>query len=195
MLISSVSFLPCHLLQYRRITKGFSRSQARGHPNANEKYLARRPLTPVESQKLQHAVKDLRQGHSLTKTADDLKISRERLRRILRSAKLIRKKNGNWIIRDDAPLRMPLFSKGEAVNIIPADRKTRSEIGKYLNAVRAFLRSNKPAKLAKFKGKSAIDVTGEAHPYETDPNTLYRLNRAGSEAFDEFYSIGIFARG
>jgi hypothetical protein len=92
---------------------------------------------------------------------------------------------------------MLFFSKGKAIYIVPADRMNRSAVGTYMNVIRAFLRTNKTKQLkalSLYRDKYVIDATGEAHPYEVDPDTLYRLN-PGSNSFEEFYSIGVFANG
>ena len=66
---------------------------------------------------------------------------------------------------------------------------TASEIGSYMNDVRSFVESNKIHFLKVWDGKSFRDIKGNRHPFETNPNTLYRLNSAGRNSFDEFYRI------
>ena len=66
----------------RAVAKGISRSQARGHPKASEAAVsARRPAKPIEDDRLQVALKSLRQEKSLTAAAREAKVSPERLRR------------------------------------------------------------------------------------------------------------------
>jgi hypothetical protein len=184
--------------QVRRI----GRSKTKAHREANaprrSKAMRRpkryRPLTASERERLQPAIREMHEGESLNRTARLFGMTPRRLRNILQEAKLITRRKRLWKLRKDAPTRMLFFSKGEAIYIIPADRKNRSAIGKYMNVVKALLRTNKSKTLPSYRGKFVIDVTSEKHPYEADEATLYRLN-PGSNAFDEFYSIGIFNNG
>jgi hypothetical protein len=66
----------------RAVAKGFSRSQARGHPKPTEAAVsAKRRPRPIEDDRLQLAFRVLRQEKSLTAAARAAKVSPERLRR------------------------------------------------------------------------------------------------------------------
>ena len=84
-----------------------------------------------------------------------------------------------------------MYSKGELIEIVVPKIKHRSDIGRYMNAVRAARRSNDPKELADFVVKSVTDAAGKSHEYETDLNTLYYLASSGSESFEEIYKYVI----
>ena len=67
--------------------------------------------------------------------------------------------------------------------------RNASLIGRYNSAVGQFLRTNNPDVLAEFGGRAVKDINGKTHPFETNPNTLYRLSSAGTEPFEEIYRI------
>ena len=65
----------------RGAAKGITRSQARGHPKPTEAATSlKRPPRPIEDERLQLALKVLRQEKSLSAAAREAKISPERLR-------------------------------------------------------------------------------------------------------------------
>jgi len=51
------------------------------------------------------------------------------------------------------------------------------------------MRSNDAAHLKPFISKSATDIKGNKHIFETNPNTLYRLSASGTESFEQVYRI------
>jgi hypothetical protein len=171
----------------RGLARGFTRSQARGHPGPREKPISDRRVRPIGGRQVQRLIRSLKEGASLSESSRAIGIPPERVRRTLQRAKLLSKRKGRWKLRRDVPVRMRLYSEGEEKWIIPADEKNRSAVGKYNNAVRTFLRTNDPASLAPFVGKSVRDITGASHRFETDENVLYALDSAGSEAFEEIY--------
>jgi len=169
--------------------RGLSRSQARGHPRAGERRLSKRPPAPLDDHRLQVALKELRRGRGLTVTARSIGVSPERLRHHVSSANLARKRKGRWVTREDLPRRMLLYTNGRAVKVIVADFKTASQIGHFMAAVRHFLITNDTAYLDLFVGQSISDIAGKDHPFETRPNTLYRLSLTGTETFEQVYRI------
>jgi hypothetical protein len=173
----------------RAATKGLTRSQARGHPRAGEAPVsARRPLKPIPDERLQQALRVLRQDKSLAAAAKAAHVSPERLRHIAKSKGAIRKQGNRWIIDPDLPRRMPLFSRGRAIQVtVTGD--AASKIGAYMDAVGKFLTSNNRDLLKAFVGQSVIDTAGKSHPLETNPNALYRLASAGEATFEQVYRI------
>ena len=171
--------------------KGLSTSQARGHPKPGEPYASQLKLSgPEYDPRLEHGLKEMRSGTSLTASAGSIGVSPERLKRYLLGADLLEKKRGRWVALKDERLRtMPVISRGEEITITVADRRTASRIGRYLAAVGRFLDTNDFAELAPFVGKSVKDITGKRHPFETRPNVLRRLNAAGTEPFEQVYRI------
>jgi hypothetical protein len=171
----------------RGLAKGLTRSQARGHPAVGEKYNSRKRRSSVNDHKLQLVIKEMKEGKSLSASARHSGLQPERVRRALKSAKLLRKRGRRWAIRDDIQTLMLVYSEGEAKSIVPADGRNRSAVGRFMNAVRQFLHTNNPKHLAPFPRKSVRDITGRRHKFETDENVLYRLKSAGSPSFEDIY--------
>jgi hypothetical protein len=180
----------------RRIAKGaargLSRSQARGHPKASERAVsARRPTKPVENDRLQVALKTLRQERSLTAAARAAKISPERLRRYASEREIIERQGRRWAVRHELPRRMLLFSDGRALQVVVGDFDAASKIGRFMSAVGEFLRTNKPAGLREFEGVSVTDLSGRIRPFEARPNALYQIASAHDQSFEHIYRIVI----
>jgi hypothetical protein len=176
----------------RAVTKGLSKSQARGHRKAAEAVIGtKRVAKPVEDDRLQLALKVLRQEKSLTTAAREAKVSPERLRRYATEKNLIERRGRRWIVRHELPRRMLLFSDGRAVQVVVGDFASASRVGRFMSAVSAFLRTNNPAGLREFEGVSVSDISGKIHPFETRPNALYRLASAHDQSFEHIYRIVI----
>src|ERR1700677_4853204 len=101
-----------HDLEYARriaraVAKGLSKSQARGHPKPAEAVIkAGRTAEPLEDDRLQLALKVLRQEKSLTAAAREAKVSPERLRRYATEKNIIERRGRRWIVRHELPRRM-----------------------------------------------------------------------------------------
>jgi hypothetical protein len=181
--------------EYRRriargAAKGISRSQARGHPRPTEAAVSsKRPPKPIEDQRLQLAFKVLRQETSLTAAARAAKVSPERLRHYATQRDIIERKGRRWIVRHDLPRQMQLFTAGRRLTVVVGDFASASKIGRFMSAVRHFLRTNNPDGLREFEGASVTDVSGQTHPFETRPNALYRLASAHDQSFEHIYRI------
>jgi hypothetical protein len=157
----------------KALDKGLSRSQARGHPKPSESAVnVRRAMRPIEDARLQLGLRVLRQEGSLSSAAREAKISPERLRRVAIEKKLIERQGRRWAVRHDLPRRMLLFSNGKELTVIVGDFDAASKIGRYMAAVRKFLRTNNPDGLGEFAGQSVTDVSGKTHVFETRRNTL-----------------------
>jgi hypothetical protein len=168
--------------------KGLSRSQARGHAKATEAP-SRGPPRPIEDERLQVALRVLRQEKNLAEAARAARVSPERLRKHAIERNLIEKAGRRWQIRASLPRRMLVFSKGKSLAITVGDQSSASLVGRYMAAVGHFLETNNAAALAPFVGLSVNDVKGKAHPFETRPNVLYRLSSAGEHTFEQIYRI------
>jgi hypothetical protein len=176
----------------RAVAKGLSRSQARGHPRPTEAIVASRRLArPLEDDRLQLALKVLRQEKSLTTAAREAKVSPERLRRYATEKNIIERQGRRWIVRQRLPRRMLLFSDGRAVQVVVGDFASASKVGRFMSAVSAFLRTNNPAGLREFEGMSVADISGKTHVFETRPNALYRIASAHDQSFEHIYRIVI----
>ncbi len=167
--------------------RGLSRSQARGHARAGEAPIRRKPLRSDD--RLEAALKRLRQTNNQARAAKEAGISAERLRRFLRDNSLAERRGGRWQITDNRRRRMTVITEGEERQITLRDAEQASLNGEHLNAVKAFLRTNDIDLLRPFQGRSVIDAKGNAHPLETNANAIYRLSHAGSEVFHEIYRL------
>jgi len=183
--------------EYRRriasgTAKGISRSQARGHPKLREAAVStKRPPKAIADDRLQLALKVLRQEKSLSAAAKAAKIAPERLRHFATERDIIERQGRRWVVRHQLPRRMLLFSDGKALPIIVGDFDSASKVGRFMSAVGEFLRTNKPAVLREFESVSVPDVAGKVHVFETRPNALYRLASAHDQGFEHIYRIVI----
>lgn len=167
--------------------RGLSRSQARGHARPGEASI--RPKAPKDADRLEAAHKAMRQKGALTAAAKAHHISPERLRRYVQDNALATRKGRTWTFTDNRYREMKVISGGEVYPIRLAGFEQSSLNGDYLNAVKAFLRSNDIDLLAPFIGRSVTDAKGNAHPFETNPNALHRLAASGNEVFHDIYRL------
>ena len=172
----------------RAFAKGLSRAEARGHgnkllnPKAGKAYSS-------DQRFLEKGIKLIKSGSSLTSTAKQLHVAPERLRNYLQTSGVAKKVGKRWKIGpDDRTRQMLVFSDQRALKV-RVEPEAASLIGTYMNDVGLFLNSNNPAFLKVWKDERFVDVKGRKHHFETDRNTLYRLNQAGRNSFDEFYKI------
>ena len=175
----------------RGLARGLSRSQARGHPRSKEKPIRKvAKAKPAKvDRRLEDAVAYLRKGRSLTASAKHAHISPERLRRHLSSLRFVSQKRGRWVIGTDTRRRrMLLYSRGRDVEVTVSAAEA-AKIGRFMAAVSQFLDTNDASLLAPFAGQSVVDAKGKRHPFETDPNVLYRLADTGGSAFEDVYRI------
>lgn len=170
--------------------KGLSPSQARGHARAGEKPPSIRRFRRLEDRRFQRGLRLLlHEDKSLIEIAKELGTSRERLVRELKATGAARKKGLKWIVRDDLPRQMLLFSGGKEITITVANRKTASIVGFYSSQVGQFRRTNDPRWLSLFEGKTVTDINGQKYPFEVDPNKIYKLSATGMESFEFVYRI------
>lgn len=186
----------------RRIARGqaqgLSRSQARGHPRPLEpsKQAIAKATKPTHAAKapkfdrrLEEGFRALRDGQTLASSAKSVRVSPERLRRYVTETGMVRREGRRWIVGPDVRSRiMKMFSNGEVQQVTVAPDEARL-VGAYHSAVGQFLNTNDPDHIAIFDGMYVTDVKGKAHPFETDPNTLYRLSETGSDSFEDVYRI------
>jgi hypothetical protein len=178
---------------YSRITRGtqrgLTRSQARGHPGPGERLVSQPTKPSSYSRQLEAGFKAIREGKPLAAAAREIHVSSERLRRYLREQGIAERRGRRWVALDDnRPRRMLMYSNGEA-RTVTVDRPAASDIGTYMSAASHFLNTNLPIFLQPFEDLGVIDIRGIYHPFETDPNTLYRLAHSGDETFEQVYRI------
>lgn len=182
-----------HAAEYQRriargLAKGLTKAEARGHgskpmkPKAGKAYSSNQRF-------LEKGIKLIKSGSSLTSTAKQLHVAPERLRNYLQASSVAKKVGKRWKIGpDDRTRQMLVFSHQRAIKV-RVELESASQIGAYMNDVGLFLPNPNPAFLKAWKDKHFVDVKGRKHPFETDPNTLFRLNQAGRNSFDEIYKI------
>ena len=144
----------------------------------------------VSDARLERGLRVLAETKDIKTAARSIRVSPERFERAAKRKAAIQKRKGFWTVVRRLPRKMPIFSGGRQL-AVTVRSNSASLIGRYMLAVRQFLRSNDPKFLGEFKGRSIKDVRGNAHPFETDPNTLYRLSSAGNEPFEDIYRIVI----
>ncbi len=173
----------------RALTQGLSRSQARGHPRGFEKGIASKSRTPKSDDRLEAALKALRNGSSQHAAAKGTGISQERFRRFLYGNELAERQGRQWVLTDDRPRRVQTIHRGQSKAVTVPGFDEASKAGEYANAAGRFLRTNDLTHLEPFAGDGLTDVQGRFFPFETDPNALHRHAAADAPAFHEIYQI------
>ena len=168
--------------------RGLSRSQARGHARHGEAPARPRPK-PAHDDRLERALRLLRQTGNQGSAAKEAGVSPERLRRFLRENALAQRRGRQWHFTDNRLRDMTVISKGEAKTLRLRGFDQASLNGQYLSAVGKALNSNEWELLLPFVGLSIIDAKGRAHALETDPNTLHRIAAQGDEVFHNVYQL------
>jgi hypothetical protein len=171
----------------RGLVKGLTPSQARGHPKANEKYV-KKPR-PINDDAFQISLKALRSGKTLAEAAKEIRVSPERLRNQAKERGVIKKKGRKWVVKNNLPRQMLIYTNGQALSIIIGKFHYASKLGRYMAAVKRFLRSNAIEHLRPFIRKSVKDNSNNTYVFETNPNVLYRIAASGSETFEQIYRI------
>ena len=130
----------------------------------------------------------MRRGSSLRDAPVHYRMSQERLRAYLKETTAATRENGRWKIVDHRLRQFPFYSNGAVVTPWMSLEQT-SEAGRYMQAVKQFLRTGDAKFLAPFAGKGARDVNGRFYPFELDENTLYELDHRDEAVIPEQYRI------
>ncbi len=132
----------------------------------------------------------MRSGKSLTAAAKSAHVSPERLRRYAADTGVAKKERNRWrVLRDNRPRVVQVYSGGQAYEITVPGYEPAALVGRYMAAVKEFLRTNNASNLAPFRGEWVADVYGKRYVFETRPNVLYRLDASGIEPFEQVYKI------
>lgn len=143
----------------------------------------------IGSLRLQRGLAALRHGGSIAAAAKAARTSSKNFKRFALKKRAIRQKGKTWVVNRDLQRQMLIYSDGKQLTItLPSQRSARN-VGKYMSAVGAFVRSNNIRLLDHFIDRGVTDVAGKRHSFETDPNTLYRLTSSRDEAFEDVYRI------
>lgn len=172
------------------LAKGLTPGQARGHPEVG-KGLASAKLSAGYNPKLEEAVKQLRRGEPLSSAAKSAHVAVERLRSYIAAEGIAKKTGGRWRLGADDRIRPPIgiFSNGREIEITVRGYERAKLASDYLNAVNRFLKTNDPSHLDPYRGQSVVDVHGRRHVFETDENTLYRLDESGDQPYESMYRM------
>lgn len=178
-------------LEYQRritagLSKGRSRSAARGHPRAAD--LSKPEPGPINRDSaVERALGHMRRGLSQTAAAKLSGVSDEALRRHRLLNTQSQRHGSTWVIFDLRPQPFNFVSRGKVVVVTLANDEG-SQVSAYLRAINRFLDTNEDEHLFPFEGDGVYDVKGQYHPYETRPNVLRKL-----EAVDDLRFIEIYA--
>jgi hypothetical protein len=168
------------------LAKGKTLSQARGHPKAGETYISGRIAKP--DARIKAALARIKGGDTLAATAKSLHVSRERLKLAVseRGDYVRQGRRYHFIPRQRNDL--PLYSNEESIRVL-VDDANAILLGEFMAGVRKFLRTNRIEHLAPFLGGGVTDIQGRFHPFETDPEELYRLDAKGRAVFHQIYQL------
>jgi hypothetical protein len=161
-------------------------SVRRGHPRPGETSVSGR-LPKLDSHVLAGVAK-IKAGATLTGTARSLGISREKLRSAVAAEGDYRRAGRRYRFFPRVRNDLPLYSKGESIRVL-VDEENARLLGEYMAAVRKFLRTQKLEHLKPFIGGGVTDIKGVFHPFETDPEELYRLDTKGRAVFHQIYQL------
>lgn len=167
--------------------RGLSRSQGRGHSRSGEPSVRAKPIASDE--RLETALRLLRQNGNQGEAAKMAHVAPERFRRFLRENALADRDGRSWRITDNRVRYMTVLTAGESKELKFVGFKEPSINGEHLTAVRSFLGSNDIEFLRPFAGRSVTDANGNSHPLETDPNRLHRIAAQGEGVFHEIYRL------
>lgn len=128
-------------------------------------------------------------GVSATAAADQVGIALETLKKYAGQA-LRKTESGAWKAKPrDRITRFMKFPTPKGLTLLDVhDSRTASEIGRYWEAVRKYLRTGDEKVLWPFEGRT-IEVQGEFHDFLTDPFLLKRFARAGEISFPTIYGL------
>jgi hypothetical protein len=170
----------------RGMASGKSRSQARGHASAIDLPKRESPLPIDRQNKLEKALKLMKQGASQKQAAKAVGLSAETLRRFQKQNTTSRREGRRWIIVDERPVTVVMATRGK-LHDVTVTHDASSDIGHHWVAINKFLETNDPSHLEPFVGLGLRDTRGRFWPFETRPNVLRKLDSVGELSFVELY--------
>lgn len=173
----------------RALSRGLTRSQARGHAKAGEVTLRKPRDVENARARLEAALRVLRAKGNAKRAAAEAKVSPERFRRFLRDEAIANRDKRSWVITDNRVRTIKAITRSGDLELRVRGFEPSSLAYQHRWAVKQFLETNDAALLAPFAGASVHDVSGKTHFLETRPNTLYRLSQQGGDGFEDVYRI------
>jgi hypothetical protein len=168
--------------------RGLSKSQARGHPRKREKSISTRVKSPLKDDRLAQAVAYLHRGVSLSQSAADAGVSPERLRKFIRDSHIATRRRGKWKVNiKKINWEVLLYTRGRAELLQLNNPEEVSRAMSFMASARHFKDSQDKSSLEIYRGQGVQDMRGKSHPFETNPNTLYRLASSVPDRPDKFY--------
>jgi hypothetical protein len=168
----------------RGLAKGQTRSQARGHATVESP--TSKPTSLKSDARLEIAVRAMNTGAPLSWAAKAAQVSPERLRRFIKSNDLGARQGRVWVMRDMRARRVPMIA-GSTITVPGFDEA--SMVARFDHAVRRALETGDFEPVFAFEGQGVRDLKGKFHPFETDPNALYRFAMRDEPEFYEIYQI------
>lgn len=178
------------------MARGLTKSQARGHPGfAQKSAIALRtgPKAIAADPTLESAIKEMRNGTTLTAAARNAHVGRERLASYAKRYANAVSANCQWSFDDRRPRRIIMAATGEPnflVLRVPG-HDPASLAGEHYNEALAALENPDlyPAFLEKWSGVSIPDVKGKIRFFETDLNALFRAHSSDDVDWTRIYEI------
>lgn len=153
---------------------------------------ARRHKTTVitnYSKELEKAVKEIKQGKSLSKVSKELHKGTDTIARYLVGQGIGSKDSRNrWVITSDFRTREMLFYSNGKSYAITVDTDTASLIGEYFNDVKKCIKNRDINYLKQYAGMYVTDIKGVKYYFETDFDTVKRLSE-GKYTFESVYKV------
>lgn len=153
--------------------------------NAVSKHRSRK----ISDKRIQRGLRVLQELKDIIPAARAAGVSPKMFAKAALEKDAIRKQGKRWVVQGSLPRQMLIFSGGHEVTITVRGIKAASLIGSYMAAVKQFLKTNNASALAPFIGRGVKDIARKTHPFETNPNLIYRLALAGDQAFEQIYRI------
>jgi hypothetical protein len=169
----------------RGLASGKTRSQARGHARAGDLPHAS-PLPFEKENRLEKALKLMKQGTTQKEAAKAAGVSAETLRRFQKQNTTSRREGRRWVIVDERPVTVVMATRGK-LHDVTVTHDAASDIGRHWVAINKFLETNDPSHLEPFVGLGLRDTHKRFWPFETRPNVLRKLDSAGELSFVELY--------
>jgi len=120
-------------------------------------------------------ISDIRKGRNLAKSLMDNGITLEDA--LINAGKVLYQKANQWFARKSDRIQRArwFYSEGKRVHVIIDRSEYGSLISKYLREVREAIRTGDKSLLTPFKRKKIRDVYGRVYSFETDLDTIYKL--------------------